>query len=56
MKFTPNLGPITKISYIVIGIALVAGGVFWTTAPAPWVRFVLGVAGILTVIEGAVGY
>ncbi len=56
MAFTPNLGPITKIAYVVIGIAFVAGGLFWTTAPAAWVRIVLGVAGIVTVIEGAVGY
>jgi hypothetical protein len=27
-----------------------------TTAPHPWVRIALGVAGIVTVIEGAVGY
>ncbi len=56
MKFTPNLGPLTKISYIVIGIAFVAGGWFWTTAPDPWVRIVLGVAGAITVLEGIVGY
>ncbi len=56
MALTPNLGPISKIAYIVIGIGFVAGGIFWTTAPAPWVRMVLGALGILTVIAGAVGY
>ena len=56
MALTPNLGPITRIAYAVIGIGFVAGGLLWTTAPAPWVRIVLGVAGIITVIEGMAGY
>ncbi len=56
MTFTPNLGPLTKISYIVIGIAFVVGAWFWTTAPAPWARIVLGVAGAITALEGVVGY
>jgi hypothetical protein len=55
MNFTPNIGPKTRIGYVVVGAVLVAAGLATPLAEPP-LSFVLVIGGVLVAIEGAVGF
>ena len=57
MAFKPNIGPGTRIAYVLIGAVLLGLAVFrpgLSLAPA-W-KYVLMAGGILVAAEGAIGF
>ncbi len=55
MAFTPNIGPGTRVAYVLIGAVLVGVATFGP-ALAPLLKYILVVGGILVAVEGAVGF
>ena len=55
MKLIPNIGPMTRITYVVTGVVLIAAGVFapFSSRTLAWV---VGLLGIVPLIEGAIGF
>ena len=55
MKLIPNIGPTTRIAYVVTGLVLIAAAVF-----APFssraVAVVVGLLGLVPIVEGAIGF
>lgn len=55
MKITPNMGKVSRVFYVVLGLVLVAVPFVWTTMPR-WEMIVLPILGAVTIATGAVGY
>jgi hypothetical protein len=55
MSLSPNIGPGTRIAYVVSGLALV-GLAVWAPFLSTALSIVVGVLGAATVVEGAVGF
>lgn len=55
MAFTPNIGPRTRIVYVLTGVVLLGLAVFGP-ALAPSLKYVLIAGGVLVAAEGAVGF
>jgi len=55
MALAPNIGPATRVLYVLVGIGFIALGLWapWLRSPWTWVMAVLGV---VVIIEGAVGF
>lgn len=55
MKLTPNIGPATRIAYVVMGGVLLIAGVTspYFTGTLAWV---LGAFGAIVILEGAIGF
>jgi len=55
MAYTCNLGPRTRIGYIVVGAGLIVLGWWWGALRPVW-PLALGLWGFIVVLEGAVGF
>lgn len=55
MKLIPNIGPTTRIAYVVTGLVLIAAGVFapFSSRTLAWG---VGLVGIVPIVEGAIGF
>lgn len=55
MKLIPNIGPASRIIYIILGLSLVLLALWapFLSAPLAVIVFVLGAAGV---VEGAIGF
>jgi len=57
MAFTPNIGPKTRIAYVLTGLVLLGLAVFRPGLTlAPLLMYVLLAGGILMAAEGAIGF
>ena len=54
MSFAPNIGPARRALYVLSGIALL-GGAWWKASDSPYAALLLGLAGFVIALEGAVG-
>jgi len=55
MAFTPNIGPKTRVGYLVFGAALIAAALLGPALRSPW-PWVLIAAGAVVMLEGAAGF
>ena len=51
--FKPNEGGVDRIVRVVLGIALLALGLFWAQAPWNWV---LDIVGVIALVTGVIGF
>ena len=55
MAFTPNLSPMMRVGYVVLGLVLILAawlGLF----PGRTLSLIVGALGVVSIIEGAIGF
>lgn len=55
MPFVPNIGPATRLLYVVAGVALVVAS-FTVDLRSPAVPPVVALLGVISVLEGVAGF
>ncbi|MFQ5664462.1 MAG: hypothetical protein ACE5HL_11600 [Terriglobia bacterium] len=55
MKLVPNIGPITRVSYVVFGVVLIGLALWAPYLDTTW-SAIVGVVGAIGIAEGAVGF
>ena len=54
MKLFPNIGPLTRLLYVLMGLGLIAAAVWAPSLDRPW-PVIVGALGAVVMLEGAAG-